>query len=32
MYAAGVDFVEMSEAAAQVIATFLEGVKADRRT
>ncbi len=32
MYAAGVDFVEMSEAAAQVIATFLESVKADRRT
>lgn len=31
-YIAGVDFVELSEPGARVIATFLEDVKAGRRT
>jgi hypothetical protein len=31
IYAAGVDFVELSDAATEALATFLEGVKSGRR-
>lgn len=32
VYAAGVDFVDLTEAASRAIANFLEGVKAERRS